>query len=429
MPVDLPTGLNRQPPELSVGLTRQTVDCDQSGCDADRMDLRYALHPLTEDERVTSTCLLRADPSARMMVMPTHHIDADGHLNGFRFECDGEAPASCLPVPRQMFFGHTMAECRESETRILTLMLNKKDAVQRLAAMCTRLGGSRAVASLDCVPENSDSVCGSRLMQSTDLRTVDAQDWTPEPPLTIGLYHAYVRGYSRDLRTNKLFLACSGGLDSACDEFCNLLIDVGDQWRVHDVVDSVECWWLRRASQRARCRLLAAAAEALGIAVDSIDDVNGYTRAKAAIPCTDTFQHDLLRVPGRKGRVSVYNGCMPTTGRFNGILTRMAPSEGMCVFRGSGTGHGFGSTFGDERVCGVFPVSQPRVARHPASVLVADADFVLRGTCVDGKPGAGNAHYMCFDEAYYKTLERMQWNRNNGLTELIPIAVWARGDV
>ena len=124
-----------------------------------------------------------------------------------------------------MFFDHTMVECRESETRILTLMLNKKDAVQRLAAMCARLGGSRSVASLDCVPENSDSVCGSRLMQSTDLRSVDAQDWTPEPPssgcttrtsgcttgcttrLTIGRYHAYVRGYSRDLRANKLFLA------------------------------------------------------------------------------------------------------------------------------------------------------------------------------------------------------------------------------
>jgi hypothetical protein len=30
---------------------------------------------------------------------------------------------------------------------------------------------------------------------------------------------------------------------------------------------------------------------------------------------------------------------------------------------------------------------------------------------------------MCFDEAYFKTLEGMQWNRDNGCVELIPIVV------
>ena len=30
---------------------------------------------------------------------------------------------------------------------------------------------------------------------------------------------------------------------------------------------------------------------------------------------------------------------------------------------------------------------------------------------------------MCFDEAYFKTLERMQWDRDNGYVELIPIVV------
>jgi hypothetical protein len=31
--------------------------------------------------------------------------------------------------------------------------------------------------------------------------------------------------------------------------------------------------------------------------------------------------------------------------------------------------------------------------------------------------------YMCFDEAYFKTLENMQWNRDNGCIELVPISV------
>ena len=38
-------------------------------------------------------------------------------------------------------------------------------------------------------------------------------------------------------------------------------------------------------------------------------------------------------------------------------------------------------------------------------------------------PASKAAHYMCFDEAYFKTLETMQWNRDNGCVELIPIVV------
>ena len=35
----------------------------------------------------------------------------------------------------------------------------------------------------------------------------------------------------------------------------------------------------------------------------------------------------------------------------------------------------------------------------------------------------GKQHYMCFDEAFFKNLERMQWNRDNGFVELIPVVV------
>ena len=70
-----------------------------------KLNLRHTLRPLTEDEYVTSRCLLQGDPSAHMTIVPTHHVDADGHLNGFLFECDGKAPASCLPVSRRRLAG------------------------------------------------------------------------------------------------------------------------------------------------------------------------------------------------------------------------------------------------------------------------------------------------------------------------------------
>ena len=54
-----------------------------------------------------------------------------------------------------------------------------------------------------------------------------SQHWTPEVPERIGIYHAYIRGFNRDVRTHKLFIVCSGGMVRASDAFCNLVIDIG----------------------------------------------------------------------------------------------------------------------------------------------------------------------------------------------------------
>lgn len=92
-------------------------------------------------------------------------------------------------------------------------------------------------------------------------------------------------------------------------------------------------------------------------------------------------------------------------------------AEGVWTFRGAARGGCFGSMFGDYKVCGVFPTSAPRIAR-PQSITVQDSNAVVR---LHSQPA--REQYMCFDEAYFKTLERMQWNRDNGLVELIPIVV------
>jgi hypothetical protein len=74
--------------------------------------------------------------------------------------------------------------------------------------------------------------------------------------------------------------------------------------------------------------------------------------------------------------------------------------------------------FGDHLRCGAFPTASPTV-RRPQSILVQDTPQLvrLRSARVSSAP------YMCFDEAYFKTLESMQWNRDNGCVELIPIVV------
>lgn len=73
--------------------------------------------------------------------------------------------------------------------------------------------------------------------------------------------------------------------------------------------------------------------------------------------------------------------------------------------------------FGDHQVCGAFPTYSPCV-RRPQSILVQDTPAIVRL-----HSGSSRQHYMCWDEAFFKVLERMQWNRDNGAVELIPIVV------
>jgi hypothetical protein len=49
-----------------------------------RLVEQFCMHPLTADERVTCESMLSQEPSSRVVVMPTHHINALGDMMGFR---------------------------------------------------------------------------------------------------------------------------------------------------------------------------------------------------------------------------------------------------------------------------------------------------------------------------------------------------------
>ncbi len=74
--------------------------------------------------------------------------------------------------------------------------------------------------------------------------------------------------------------------------------------------------------------------------------------------------------------------------------------------------------FGDHGRCGTFPTSSPMVRRQQ-SIVVQDTPAIVRQRSAPPK----STQYMCFDEAFLKTVESMQWNRDNGCVELIPIVV------
>jgi hypothetical protein len=393
----------------------------------DRLKTSFALNPITNDETATLTAMIEQDPTGRVLLMPTHHISHQGDVMGFRYDCSSDKSAAILPISRNMFFGHTASECLDDDAAIMRLIADQDENKRKMTEFMEEVKAAYNPPDLTCIPDNATVITQAGFMHATDLRSVDCKPWTPELPDTIGLYHAYIRGFNRDVRVHKLFIVCSGGCPKAADKFCNLVIDVGSSTTAVEMAESEEAWWLRRTCQRARCRLIKMLADKFGVRVQCVDDVLAYTKTQAckqellAVPTTDTVEHDIVKRDATT--VSMYNLCVDTTRITNGILCQMHPSEGYWMFRGAPRGTGVnGAMFGSHRICGAFPTRSPLIpistAKNLNAVLVQDGKEIVRMEKAPGKQ-----HYMCFDEAFFKNLEKMQWNRDNGFVELIPIVV------
>ena len=376
--------------------------------------LDFALHPITQDEATTCSAMLAE--AGRLTVLPHHNISNQGEMMGYRYEVDANHRAHVLPITRTTFFGHTATECGNSEA-IMRLLSDPEANRARMREFIEEIRDDYQPAELACIPDNATAVTSTGIMQATDLRSVDCRAWRPELPEIIGLYHAYIRGYNRDARTHKLFIVCSGGCNKASDEFCNLMIDVGREWTCGEVAESEEAWWLKKACQRARCRLIKRLADKFELRVPYIEDVLAYDRnVLLAVPTVDTVEHDISK---HRGTVMIHNLSVDTTKLTNGILCQMHPEEGFWIFKGANRGTGvYGAMFGGHGVCGSFPTRSPAVERHPNAIQVKEGDNILR-------EGVAPKRFVCFDEAFFKNLEKMQWNRDNGHIELIPIIVSA----
>ena len=141
----------------------------------------------------------------------------------------------------------------------------------------------------------------------------------------------------------------------------------------------------------------------------------------------DTIEFDIKE--GVDNTVEFYSACIDTTGIQNGILCRMHESEGLWVFRGSAKSSAkmssFGALFGSKSVCGVFPTRSPYYKRNqgsPSYVNGLDSELVVRHFSQPRVTADGYV-FQCFDERFFSNLTDMQWDRNCGVTELVPIVV------
>ena len=401
----------------------------------------FSLHEPSEEAPQTIESILVEGSSIKLL--PTHCINAAGELEGFQLLVPGDAKGGVLPINRTMFHGTSLFEVHSKSggvfnADIMRLLQQTIDAKESMRDLMTKISANAAgkEASFRCIPDNVDcmssirsdgSVMEAHVSRTTGKRNVDFVDWQPELPHSIGLYQAFCRGYQKDTRVHKLFIGVSGGLNRCSDEFYNLLLDVGSEFTCKDVAFSEEVWWLRKACQRARCRVALLVAEHFGLSITTTRDLFAFNQDPIGVPVADTIEFDIKE--GSDGTVEFYSGCVDTTGVQNGILAKMHEGEGIWVFRGSAKSSAkitsFGALFGSKATCGVFPTRSPYYKRNQGSACFVnglDSELVVRHASAPRTKPDGFV-FQCFDERFFANLSTMQWDRNCGVIELVPMVV------
>lgn len=424
----------------------------------ERLDTSFAYHPLSPDEEATCSALLDTDDNSDLCVMPTHNITSDGFMEGFKFAVPEASPATTLPITRQMFFGHSAVECSSyvgANPDVIALLSDTAGCQKKMRKFlldvqkCCRDPSVRA--GFHCIPQNVDAgdlLNAAHNRAQCAMSVIDSANWQPETPTTIGLYHAFTRGFNQDCREHKLFLCVTGGCTAAAESYYNLLLDIAESSTVDEIIDGEETWWLRSASSRSRARLLKMLGDTFDVCVPSILDVHSYDRCEIARVTTETFEHDIRRLKSR--HVAVFNKCTDPTMTRNGILTALHPLEGYRLFRGPALSNSatsvYGGSFGSQTVCGAFPTGtfkiwdkvyttntlrdrpDRRLRKQVSTVITSNSDIVVEPFLrnpTGSKDGILRhmSEYLAFDEAFMKNLEKMQFDRNYGMVEMMPIIV------
>ena len=396
----------------------------------------FSLHTPSMEAMQTINSIMVEDTS--MKLLPTHCINSAGELEGFMLSVPAKAKGGILPINRTMFHGTSLFEVVSkagsfnADVMRLQQTLDIRDTMKELMQQIAENSAGKE-AAFRCVPDNVDLLSSvrvdgeSHVAKTTGKRSVDFADWQPELPHSIGLYQAFCRGYQKDLRVHKLFIGVNGGLNRCSDEFYNLLLDVGNEFTCQEVAFSEEAWWLRKACQRARAKIALMTAKHYGLEISTCTDLFSFNQDQIGVPVVDTVEFDLKEAPDDV--VEFYSACTDTTATQNGIITKMHESEGMWIFRGSAKSSAkatsFGALFGSKSVCGVFPTRSPYYKRNqgsPSFVNGLDTELIVRHTSAPRLKADGHV-FQCFDEQFFGNLTTMQWDRNSGIIELVPIVV------
>lgn len=113
---------------------------------------------------------------------------------------------ACESVPRPL---HQQAQGERESSKILNLLLRQNEVRKRLLKLVQTIYKESVgfEANFSCIPENSDILDNAEHVLRMDpmalfgtvhnRKASDCKNWKPEMPETVGIYHAYVRGFNK----------------------------------------------------------------------------------------------------------------------------------------------------------------------------------------------------------------------------------------
>ena len=437
------------------------------------VDTRYVVNTLKRDEYSTVQAIANLQ-NRNIRVAPTHGFNQHGEFCGFRFTLRKDDDAAALPINQKMFHGTSLVQCLPSKLHqhgmdfhgdALTML---KDVAACRTTLLNVLKNLReqcvSEASLDCMPVHHEAMSSTGSEQVHKMgaihstRSRDSMHWDPDIPASVGIYHGFVRRFGHQAREHRVFIICEGGCKRACDEFNNLTLDIAHTGvSSAELCESEEAWWLRKACSRMRAKTILAVAEAFKLNIPVVADIHAFTDNVKIASCTlETLTHDITCL--RNDDIAIFNECVDPTTTRNGILLSVNPSEGYLLFKGPAKANSnvsdYGSIFGSQSECGIFPVQtrlhtsdrkndkqdhntttymQNTVRDYCDSSIFAHFDHT-KNQCDDFTEQRTSSRaskqepkksklYQKIDEEFMRNLEKMQWERDNGVVELMPIVV------
>ena len=404
---------------------------------SDRLDLSTAHTPLNKEERDACMNVLNSSQHVTLKMLPNHHIDVDGELRGYMFLGHLDDMANVLPVNKRMFDMISLYECSNLEDAdhifhpdALRIINNVSEYKKILGEYILEMKNASAPpANFDCIHDDQDP---SRLSQNHP----DQRVWSESVPTRVGIYHAFSRSNTKDRREHKLFIVISGCLNHACEALQNFWHDCRSQFKCKDVLESEEIQWLRSATHRNHNRIASAIAERCKLSVKRVIDVEDPTGSqRMVLPTTFSYKTDCsINLRQQKARI-VDGGCFLDTDS-NGVLFEMYASEGYWLFQGprdlSDIKNTFGTQFNHGKLYPCFPTNTVRFhARFPmrdARTSVRIPTHKVSHNMIMGGSPVSHTEYSFPDEAYFKQLEALGFNRNDGFMSVMPIVVYTNMD-
>jgi len=387
---------------------------------------------------------------SRIKLMPNHHIDREGDLHGFYFSCMDSDPANVMPVGKTMCSTISMYECR-APTEKTSFNPHALKIVNDLAHYTTLLEeyveGIRAdelePAKFDCIADvetgKRDADPQNPLFDVSFHRQVDQREWKNEIPSKIGIYHTFTRSNTKDEREHKVYIIISGYLQHAAEQFYNMWQDAADMATCRQIVDCEELQWLRDTTHRNHNRIASDVCRLFELDMVHVLDTDDCSLSRTMVyPTSSTSKNDMGREHTTGSRVVrvVDGGCFSDLGT-NGIIFEMYSSEGFWLFQGPqdlSDYNCYGSEFANTDHVPCFPTQtvcyHSRFANAPGQNNTVRVKKTctesIKHACVPEQTGdeCETNEFMFPDERFFKILESLGFNRNDGVLSLMPLVCY-----